>query len=95
MSEVIGVRELDNAIEVLPVNSGDDRIRRALAYRLYRDPLFAPFASRPNPPVHIVVEDGRVTLTGAVRSRVERRKAESIARSTFGVFSVENRLTIG
>ena len=37
-------------------------------------------------------EGGRVTLTGAVNSNIEKVKAESIARSTFGVFSVENRL---
>jgi osmotically-inducible protein OsmY len=33
-------------------------------------------------------------LTGAVRSNVEKRQAESIVRSTFGVFQVTNRLTI-
>jgi len=30
-----------------------------------------------------------------VRSEVEKRKAEVIARSTFGVFSVENQLLVG
>jgi osmotically-inducible protein OsmY len=38
------------------------------------------------------VENGHVTLTGVVNSEVERRVAEAIARSTFGVFSVDNRL---
>jgi osmotically-inducible protein OsmY len=47
-----------------------------------------------NPPIHIIVEHG-VTLTGAVGSKVERQKAEMIARTTFGVFNVENRLLIG
>jgi osmotically-inducible protein OsmY len=41
-----------------------------------------------------VVEGGRVVLTGAVRSKVEKFMAETIARSTFGVFKVENRLQI-
>ena len=36
-----------------------------------------------------------VALEGAVLSEIEKRKAEHIARSTFGVFSVENRLRVG
>jgi hyperosmotically inducible protein len=57
--------------------------------------MFREYASRVNPPIHIIVERGRVALTGAERSEVEKRKAEHIARSTFGVFSVENRLQVG
>ena len=29
-----------------------------------------------NPPIHIIVEDGRVTLTGVVNSNVERMLAD-------------------
>ena len=95
VSRVLGVQELRSEIQVLPVNTHDSRLRRVLAFRIYRDPLFAGLGNRVNPPIHIVVERGRVTLTGAVRSKVEKRKAEIIARSTFGVFSVGNRLTVG
>ena len=95
VSRVLGVQELRSEIQVLPVNSHDSRLRRVLAFRIYRDPVFVGLGNRVNPPIHIVVERGRVTLTGAVRSKVEKRKAEIIARSTFGVFSVENRLRIG
>ena len=66
-----------------------------MSYRIYSDTLFQRYAFRVNPPVHIIVERGNVALTGAVSSEVERRKAEIIARSTFGVFKVENRLTVG
>ena len=95
VSRVLGVQELRSEIQVLPVNSHDSRLRRVLAFRIYRDPLFVGLGNRANPPIHIVVERGRVTLTGAVQSKVEKRKAEIIARSTHGVFSVENRLRIG
>ena len=44
-----------------------------------------------NPPIHIVVENGRVTLTGAVNNNVERMLARSLAM-TFGAFSVTNNL---
>ncbi len=95
VSRVMGVQSLTNEIETLPTNIGDARIRANLAYRLYSDTLFQGYAFRVNPPVHIIVERGNVALTGAVNSEVEKRKAEIIARSTFGVFKVENRLTVG
>jgi len=44
-----------------------------------------------NPPIHIVVENGRVTLEGVVNSNVDRMVARSIA-SSFGAFSVTNNL---
>ncbi len=95
VSRVTGVQSLTNEIETLPTNFGDDRIRANLAYRLYTNTLFQHYAFRVNPPIHIIVERGNVALTGAVNSELEKRKAEHIARSTFGVFKVENRLTVG
>lgn len=95
ISKVMGVQSLTNEVETLPTNIGDERIRASLSYRLYSDSLFQRYAFRVNPPIHIIVERGNVALTGAVGSEVERRKAEIIARSTFGVFKVENRLRVG
>ena len=94
LQRVLGVQSLENELVVLDVSINDRQLRRALAYRIYGDPLFRPFASRVNPPVHIIVEDGRVLLRGAVRSKVEKAKAGHIARSTFGVFSVTNELSV-
>ena len=95
VSKIMGVQSIDNGILTLPTSIGDRKIRANLAYRLYSDSLFREYAFRANPPIHIIVENGRVSLTGAVRSEVEKRKAGHIARSTFGVFNVENRLTVG
>ena len=44
-----------------------------------------------NPPIHIIVERGRVTLEGVVNSNVERMLARSIATS-FNAFEVKNEL---
>ena len=93
-SRVPGVQEVKNEIGALPVSIHDDRLRRSLARQIYRDPLFSTYAFHAYPPIHIVVENGRVTLAGAVGSEVERVKAEMIARTTFGVFNVENRLVV-
>ncbi len=92
VSKVLGVQSVTNELQTLPTSIYDARLRVSLTNRIYGDPLFREYAFRVNPPIHIVVEGGRVVLTGAVRSNVEKIKAERIARSTFGVFSVENRL---
>ena len=94
VARVHGVREIDNKIYTLPVSTFDDQLRLTIASQIYRDPLFWNYAIQVNPPIHIVVENGRVTLSGVVNSEVERRKAESIARTTFGVFSVDNKLRL-
>ena len=94
VSRVDGVVEVNNELSVLPVSIHDDRLRRSIARQIYRDPLFSQYAIQVNPPIHIVVERGQVTLTGWVNSKVERQKAEIIARTTFGVFNVENKLQI-
>jgi hyperosmotically inducible protein len=94
VARVQGVREVDNKIATLPVSTFDDQLRVTIASHIYRDPLFWNYAIQVNPPIHVVVENGHVTLTGVVNSEVERRKAETVARTTFGVFSVDNRLRL-
>lgn len=94
VSKVLGVQSVENNIKTLSVSIHDQRLRATLVRRIYGDPLFRTYAFRSQPPIHIVVEGGRVVLTGAVRSKVEKRFAETIARSTFGVFRVENRLVV-
>jgi hypothetical protein len=44
-----------------------------------------------NPPIHIVVNRGRVTLAGVVQSNVERQLARSLATG-FAAFEVKNEL---
>jgi osmotically-inducible protein OsmY len=94
VGKVRGVRELKSQIQVLPVSQSDDRLREVLFQRIYGDDLFVTYANRTHPPIHIIVSGGNVILTGAVRSNVEKRQAESIVRSTFGVIQVTNRLTV-
>ena len=44
--------------------------------------------------VNVDVKDGRVTLSGNASSEAERTKAESIAKGTKGVMSVENKIVL-
>lgn len=92
VSRVFGVRSVNNQIEVLPLSPNDQDLRRSLYFRIYRDPRFSDRANQVNPPIHIIVSRGVVALTGVVRSALEARVLESIARSTPGVFRVINNL---
>lgn len=91
VARVDGVRHVDNRIQVLPVSRFDDELRLRIARAIYGNPSFWHYASMANPPIHIVVEQGRVKLEGTVNSHVERMLAQSLAIG-FGEFSVENHL---
>ena len=86
-----GVRSLRNEIDVLPASIYDEELRRKIARAIYGNSAFWQYAAMVNPPVHIVVENGRVTLTGVVASDVDRALARSLATG-FGEFSVSNEL---
>ena len=91
---IVGVRGVDNLIEVLPASAYDDQLRISAARSIYGDPRFARYASRTLPPLHIIVDNGRVTLEGVVGSQLERRLAESIVRLGVMAQDVENHLRV-
>jgi len=91
VSKVAGVTHVHDKIEVLPVSFFDDDLRFRIARAIYGNPAFWHYAAMANPPIHIVVEHGNVTLTGVVNSNVERALARSLATG-FGSFSVTNDL---
>jgi hyperosmotically inducible periplasmic protein len=91
VADVAGVSRVENKISVLPVSSFDDELRLRIARAIYGNSSFWNYASMANPPIHIIVEHSRVTLTGVVNSEVERALARSLA-TRFGVMSVTNNL---
>jgi hyperosmotically inducible protein len=91
IARVEGVREVRNEIAVLPVSQYDDELRLQIARAIYGNSNFWRYGAMVNPPIHIIVENGRVTLEGVVNSNVDRMLARSIA-SSFGAFSVTNNL---
>jgi hyperosmotically inducible protein len=91
IAAIDGVRELHNNIDVLPTSGFDDDLRYRIARAIYGNPSFWNYAAMANPPIHVIVENGRVTLTGVVSSNVERMLARSLATG-FGELSVTNQL---
>src|ERR1041384_6569096 len=78
VADVDGVQEVRDRIEVLPVSQSDDRLRYQIARAIYGNPNFWNYAIGPNPPIHIVVDHGHVTLTGVVNNNVDRMLARSL-----------------
>jgi hyperosmotically inducible protein len=88
---IAGVVGVHSDIAVLPVSSSDDELRYRVARAIYGNPSFWSYAAMPNPPIHIIVEHGRVTLAGVVNNNVERTLARSLATG-LGEVSVTNEL---
>jgi len=91
VKRVDGVSGVDNKIQVLPVSQFDDELRFRIARAIYGHSLFWNYANMANPPIHVVVNKGHVTLEGVVQSNVDRMVARSLA-SGFGAFDVKNEL---
>ena len=79
LSDVAGVLEVRNEIAVLPVSIEDDELRKRVARAIYGNPAFYRYAAMARPPIHIIVENGGVTLTGLVPTEVDRALARSLA----------------
>ena len=85
---VDGVAQVVDQVTVLPLSGFDDQLRYRVARAIYGNSNFWNYAIMANPPIHIVVEGGRVTLTGVVQSNVDRMLARSLATIP-GVMSVK------
>ena len=85
------VKQVIDKIEVLPVSQFDDALRIRIARAIYNNPAFSMYGSMVNPPIHVIVDRGHVTLEGVVNSDVDKMVARSIA-SSFPAFSVTNAL---
>jgi osmotically-inducible protein OsmY len=92
MYKIIGIKNFENKIEVLPNSEADRNLRVRIANQLYSDTLFEDFASMTHPPIRIIVKNSRVLLTGVVRGQLEKTRALAIVRGVSGVLSVEDRL---
>jgi len=93
--KIEGVTSVTNEIKVLPPGSTDNLYRVALYRAIYRynSPLFR-YSTQVVPPIHIVVDNGRVVLKGAVSSASESQQAYTAARQVSGLFDVQNELQV-
>ncbi|HWQ53573.1 MAG TPA: BON domain-containing protein [Bryobacteraceae bacterium] len=89
-----GVERVVNNIEVLPTSSTDDRIRIAAYRAIYGQTGLDRYALQAVPPIHIIVNNGHITLEGVVASETDKNLANIRANGVPGVFSVTNNLRV-
>ena len=82
VQKVPGVTSVTNDLKVLPLSNYDDRLRLQVARAIYRDPAFTRYALQAVPPIHIIVDNGHVTLTGTVATDFEKQIAGVRAAGT-------------
>ena len=93
-SNIKGVKDVVNDIQVDPVSPMDDRIRFAVYRAVYGFPSLNKYAIDPLKPIRISVQNGNVTLYGVVDSKSDRDAAGIRANSVPGVFHVTNDLQV-
>ena len=94
VKHIEGVERVDNQIQVLPTSPMDDQIRLATYRAIYGNTVLSPYGLRAVPPIHIIVNNGHVTLEGVVARPMDKQIAEIQAKSVPGVFSVTNNLQV-
>jgi len=94
VKHISGVTRVVNNIKVLPLSPMDDRIRRAEYRAIFGFSSLYRYAMGANPSIHIIVDNGHVTLTGVVANQADKNVAYLRANGVPGVFSVTNDLRV-
>lgn len=95
VKKIEGVTQVVNEVKVLPLSPMDDQIRRAVYRAIYGDPaLSTRYGYRAIPSIHIIVDNGHVTLEGVVANEADKNLVNVRANGVPNVFSVSNELRV-
>jgi hyperosmotically inducible protein len=83
-----------NNIKVLPLSPNDDTIRRAAFRAIYSQDGLDRYAMSAVPSIHIIVENGNITLEGVAANKMDKDLAGIAANQVSGAFSVTNNLRL-
>jgi hyperosmotically inducible protein len=89
-----GVTQVIDNIRVLPLSTFDNRIRVAEYRTIYGFSGLSRYALGTQPSIHIIVDNGHVTLIGVVDREADKDVANIRANMVPGVFSVTNNLRV-
>jgi hyperosmotically inducible protein len=92
IKRIEGVEKVVNNIEVLPTSPNDDRIRRDAYRAIYGNDVLSQYQMRAVPPIHIIVNNGKITLEGVVARQMDKQIAGMQANGVQGAFAVTNNL---
>ena len=94
VKHIEGVTKVVDNIEVLPLSAMDNAIRARVYRAVFSRASMYRYAMGVNPGIHIIVDNGHVTLEGVVSSKQDSELAQIAANGVSGVFSVTNHLRI-
>ncbi len=94
VKQIEGVERVVNEIQVLPLSPMDDRIRIAVYRAIFSTSGLDRYAMQAVPPIHIIVNNGQVTLEGVVANEGDKNLANLKANGVSGVFGVTNHLRV-
>ena len=94
VKHIEGVNKVNNQIKVLPPSPMDDQIRVATARAISNQGGLYRYFMGAVPSIHIIVENGHVTLKGIVDNQADDTQAKMAANQVPGVFSVKDELQV-
>jgi len=95
VKKVPGVTKVINNIKELPLSPMDWDIRRAVARAIYgQESIGMRYGYQALPSIHIIVENGHVTLEGVVDNQFDDTLIRTRANSVPNVFSVTDHLRV-
>jgi hyperosmotically inducible protein len=94
VKHIEGVEQVNDQIQELPPSPMDDQIRRAEFRAIYSTPQLQKYGWYAVQGIHIIVDNGHVTLTGVVDSQADKDLAKLKANSVPNVFSVTDDLQV-
>ncbi|MGB7266319.1 MAG: BON domain-containing protein [Terracidiphilus sp.] len=95
VKRIKGVTQVVNNIKLLPLSPMDWQIRRAEQRAIYGDPeIGTRYGYQALPSIHIIVDNGHVTLTGVVDNQFDDTLIRTRANAVPNVFSVTDNLRV-
>jgi len=94
VKRIPGVTNVVNNIKVLPLSPFDNQTRRAVYRAVFGYASLYRYAMGAQPSIHIIVDNGHVTLKGVVDNEGDKNLAYIRANGVPGVFSVTNELRV-
>ncbi|HWC16890.1 MAG TPA: BON domain-containing protein [Terriglobales bacterium] len=94
VKKIEGVNKINNQIKVLPPSPMDDQIRLRVARAVSNQGGLYRYFMGAVGSIHIIVENGHVTLKGVVDNQADDTQAKLAANQVPGVFSVDDQLQV-
>lgn len=89
-----GVKDVVSEVKVSPASTFDDSLRLRAMRAIYGYSSLTKYAIDPARPIRIIVDNGHISLYGAVDSTMDKQLAGMRASQLPGAFSVQNNLVV-